>query len=194
MENRNNVYIMFGILMYAFIQVACAESEKNYDVKVTKFMCIDTPYQRSVLHYCKTIVRRNRPTLLNLSLTVPESFDYVMLKVSAEYKFTTFRPLLFDLEIEGCEFLSSKARDPASAIAYSVVFEKYKNIAKPCPHGNRTYNIEYWVDPETLPKSVPAGDYRVTTTFSFKDNVTLFKLQTYGSTRRKGIFRSMIEW
>uniref|UniRef100_A0A182YDZ4 Uncharacterized protein n=1 Tax=Anopheles stephensi TaxID=30069 RepID=A0A182YDZ4_ANOST len=157
-------------------------------------MCLDTPYQRSVLHYCKTIARRNRPTILNLSITIPESFDYVKMRFSTEYKFSTFRPFLFDLEKEACEFLSSKSRDPASEIAFKVVFEKFRSIAKPCPHGNRTYNIEYWVDPQTLPKSVPAGDYRLTTTFTFKDNVTMLKLQTYGTTRRKGIFRSMIEW
>ncbi|XP_052889736.1 uncharacterized protein LOC128298046 [Anopheles moucheti] len=194
MENRNTVYMMFGIILYMFIQQFSATSDKDYDLKITKFVCLDTPYQRSVLHYCKTVVRRNRPTILNLSITIPESFDFLKIQFSIEYKFTTFRPFLFDLENEACEFLSSTVRDPASEIAYKVVFEKYRNIAKPCPHGNRTYSIEYWVDPQTLPKSVPAGDYRLTSIFSFKDNVTLLKLQTYGTTRRKGIFRSMIEW
>uniref|UniRef100_A0A182RWY9 Uncharacterized protein n=1 Tax=Anopheles funestus TaxID=62324 RepID=A0A182RWY9_ANOFN len=171
--------MIFGILIYVFIQQVSTGNDKDYDLRITKFQCIDTPYQRSVLHYCKTVVRRNQPTILNLSITVPESFNFLKMKFLLEYKFTTFRPLFFDLEKELCEFLSSKTRDPASEIAYKVVFEKFKDIAKPCPHGNRTYSFEYWVDPQNFPKSVPAGDYRLTTIFSFKDNVNMIKLHTY---------------
>ncbi|XP_050079501.1 uncharacterized protein LOC126567316 [Anopheles maculipalpis] len=192
MKSKHSVIL--GIAIFLFIQHNLAVSDRDYDLKITKFMCIDTPYKRSVLHYCKTIARRDQPTMLNLSITVPESFNYLKMRFSAEYKFSTYRPFLFDLEIEACEFVSQKNRDPASEIAYKVVFARISSIAKRCPHGNRTYSVEYWVDKQTLPKSLPAGDYRLTIAFIFKDNTTLLKLQTYGIIRRMGVFRSMIEW
>ncbi|XP_052871369.1 uncharacterized protein LOC128276951, partial [Anopheles cruzii] len=55
-------------------------------LRLTKFVCVDAPYQRTVLHYCKTIPRRNQSATLNVSLTVPEEINIVYFVAQLDYK------------------------------------------------------------------------------------------------------------
>ncbi|XP_058064701.1 uncharacterized protein LOC131214337 [Anopheles bellator] len=188
---QNLPHLLCGILL---ISVVNPTQTLDYSIKVTKFVCIDTPYARTELHSCRTVVRRNEPTLLDLKLTVPEVVNYLRLHYKLDYKFNSYRPFFFNHDFEFCEFLKPKLRDPAASIAYNILVENFPSLRSPCPHGNRTYEVKHWVDSKYLPKSVPAGEYRITTTLTFKDNVTALKVLTYLAVRKKGIFDSMIEW
>uniref|UniRef100_A0A182FBK0 Uncharacterized protein n=1 Tax=Anopheles albimanus TaxID=7167 RepID=A0A182FBK0_ANOAL len=174
--------------------IKSSQQEAKFTIRITKFVCLDMPYQRTLVHHCRTILRRNQPTMLSLYATVPEVVNYMNVTVVVEYKFSTYRPFLFDTQVEGCEFLRTKTRDPASEMVYKNVFQNLPDFMQPCPHGNRSYRINYWMESKNLPASVPAGDYRITTTFTFKDGVTIIKIASYLTVRKKGIFRSMIEW
>ncbi|XP_035776442.1 uncharacterized protein LOC118458258 [Anopheles albimanus] len=197
---------------------------KAYTIKITKYLCVGTPYQRSTLHYCKTVLQRNRPAKLNVSLSVQETLNYVWVTVKLYYKFKTFQPLLIDMEQEGCEYVRNRPIIPLTDYIYDIFKKTVPDLSTPCPHGvsisyivpsyyqcgnvwisvdelleidsrqNRTYTIVWWFEERYTPKSMPAGDYRVDVQFIAQDNVLLFALEAYFAVRRKGVLGSMLEW
>lgn len=129
-------YGLLGLLvMSSIICQKSSQQEAKFTIRITKFVCLDMPYQRTLVHHCRTILRRNQPTMLSLYATVPEVVNYMNVTVVVEYKFSTYRPFLFDAQVEGCEFLRTKTRDPASEMVYKNIFENLPDFATPCPHG-----------------------------------------------------------
>ncbi|XP_050090988.1 uncharacterized protein LOC126574686 [Anopheles aquasalis] len=169
-------------------------STKSYNIKITKYLCVNAPYKRSTLHYCKTVLQRNQPAKLNVSISVPETLDYTLVKVKVYYKFKTFQPFLIDVEQEGCEYVRNRPIIPESDFVYNIMKKTAPDISTPCPHGNRTYTMLWWLEERYTPKSIPAGDYRVDVQFIAKDDVLIFALEAYISVRRKGVLGSMLEW
>ncbi|XP_053679964.1 uncharacterized protein LOC128730898 [Anopheles nili] len=167
---------------------------KQYSLKITKYLCVGVPYSRSKLHHCKTVLRRNKPAVLNISITVPEVLTYIWLTVKLHYKFQTYQPLLIDLEKEACEYLAKHPFNPIDEYIYNIFAKTLPQVVSPCPHGNRTYTAMWWLQERYTPSSMPAGDYRLDVKFFGWNNITLFYLEVYFSARRKGIIGSMIEW
>ncbi|XP_053679941.1 uncharacterized protein LOC128730876 [Anopheles nili] len=154
---------------------------KQYTFRITKYVCTGAPYKRSNLHYCKTILRRNQPTMINVSLTVPEEVYIGWVVVKLYYKFATYQPFLIDAVFEACEYLKNRPINPVVTYVKDIMQETAPSLMSLCPHGH-------------TPRSVPAGEYRLDITFSLHDNVTAFAFETYIIARRKGIIGSMIEW
>uniref|UniRef100_A0A182P3T3 MD-2-related lipid-recognition domain-containing protein n=1 Tax=Anopheles epiroticus TaxID=199890 RepID=A0A182P3T3_9DIPT len=167
---------------------------KPYSIKIIKYLCVGTPYQRSSINYCKTIVRRNKPTILNVSVVVPEVLNYIWVKVKVFYKFSTYQPFLIDAEQEGCEYIRNRPLIPLADYIYEIVQQSVPDLSTPCPHGNRTYNIVWWLEERHTPRSIPAGDYRLDVQFVAQDKVLMFAAETYFSVRRAGVIASMLEW
>uniref|UniRef100_A0A6E8WAF1 Uncharacterized protein n=1 Tax=Anopheles coluzzii TaxID=1518534 RepID=A0A6E8WAF1_ANOCL len=167
---------------------------KEYTFKILKYISKETPYKRTQLHYFKTILRRNQPTLLNMSLTIPEVLNYIWVRIKLHYKFNAYQPFLIDMEQEACEYIRNRPIIPQTDYIYETFVKRLPAIAGPCPHGNRTYDIVWWLEERHTPRSIPAGEYRLDMKFVAIDNVTLFASETYFTARRKGILRSMIEW
>uniref|UniRef100_A0A4Y0BEG1 MD-2-related lipid-recognition domain-containing protein n=1 Tax=Anopheles funestus TaxID=62324 RepID=A0A4Y0BEG1_ANOFN len=167
---------------------------KPYTFKILKYICVGTPYKRSRLNYCKTILRRNKPTLLNVSVTVPEVLNYIWVVVKVHYKFSTYQPFLIDMEEEACGYMKNRPVIPQTDYIFDTFVKSVPALSAPCPHGNRTYNIVWWLEERLTPRSIPAGEYRLDFKFVAKDNVTIFASETYVMVRRSGIIGSMIEW
>ncbi|XP_050090974.1 uncharacterized protein LOC126574683 [Anopheles aquasalis] len=167
---------------------------KAYSFKITKYVCIGTPYKRTTLHYCKTVLQRNQPAKLTVSLSAPEILNYVMAKIKVYYKFNTYQPFLFDLEQEACEYIRNRPVIPETDLVYNIVKDTAPILSTPCPHGNRSYTFVWWLQDRYTPKSVLAGDYRIDVQFFTRDNVVLFAGEAYISVRRKGVLGSMLEW
>uniref|UniRef100_A0A182YDZ5 MD-2-related lipid-recognition domain-containing protein n=1 Tax=Anopheles stephensi TaxID=30069 RepID=A0A182YDZ5_ANOST len=174
--------------------VAEDNSSRPFQLRLMKILCVDQPYNRSVVHYCKTVLRRNQPTMLNISITIPFVIDFCYITIKIDYKFNEYQPFLFNARAEGCQFLRERPVDPLSLYLYNIFAESLPTLVRPCPHGNRTYDILWTMDERLSPRSVPAGDYRVTAIWEAEEGDTIIHLQIYCAVRRKGIFRSMIEW
>ncbi|XP_041765416.1 uncharacterized protein LOC121590093 [Anopheles merus] len=194
--------ILATILSYSGQCVANAEvsvarnttSLKPYSFKITKYLCVGTPYQRTSVNYCKTVLRRNHPTVLNVSVIAPEILNWIWVKVKLFYKFSSYQPFLIDLEQEGCEYVKNRPIIPLADYIYQIMQKTAPELASPCPHGNKTYSIVWWLEERYTPKSIPAGDYRLDIQFFAHDKVKLFALETYITVRRAGVIASMIEW
>uniref|UniRef100_A0A182W0R3 MD-2-related lipid-recognition domain-containing protein n=1 Tax=Anopheles minimus TaxID=112268 RepID=A0A182W0R3_9DIPT len=167
---------------------------RPYKIKITKYLCVGAPYKRTTLHYCKTTLRRNKPAIINVSLAVPEVLNYILMSVKSYYKFSTYQPFLIDMEQEGCEYMKNRPLIPLANYVYDILQKTVPAIATPCPQGNRTYTIVWWLDEHFLPKSLPAGDYRLDIAFDAYDKVTLFAMKAFFSVRRSGVIASMLEW
>ncbi|XP_035782098.1 uncharacterized protein LOC118461178 [Anopheles albimanus] len=167
---------------------------KEFSMRVSRYVCIETPYQRSHLNYCRSQLRRNQPTLFNISVHVPERLDYMYIQVKTFYKYNTFQTFPVEVIVEVCSFLRNPSPDVISRHVLSVLIELMPAYAHHCPHGNVTYNVLFWLEERFLPKSMPAGDYRLDAWFRMHDNVTFFAYKVYITIRRKGVFRSMIDW
>ncbi|XP_041764372.1 uncharacterized protein LOC121589493 isoform X2 [Anopheles merus] len=120
-------------------RIVFTNESRPFTIRVTRFICTETPYEVSELLQCKTILRRNSPTYLNLTIHVPKVLNVVYFQ-------------------------------------------------------NRTYNVAYWLEDKFFPKSVPAGDYRQDVWFRDELNKTLLSYQAYFSVRRRGVWKSLIEW
>uniref|UniRef100_A0A182N6F5 Uncharacterized protein n=1 Tax=Anopheles dirus TaxID=7168 RepID=A0A182N6F5_9DIPT len=173
--------------------IECNES-KEFSLRVLRYVCTEAPYERSVINYCRTQLRRNKPTLFNLSVDVPEVLNEVYIHMKTYYRYRTFQIFPIDVVVEVCSFLRNPTKDVISRHVLSVLIELMPEYAHYCPHGNTTYIVLFWLEERFLPKSMPAGDYRLDAWFRTMDNVTLFAYQAFFSIRRKGVVRSMIDW
>ncbi|XP_050088194.1 uncharacterized protein LOC126572708 [Anopheles aquasalis] len=171
-----------------------ANDTKEFTMRVSRYVCVETPYQRSHLNYCRSQLRRNQPTLFNISVHVPERLDYMYIQVKTYYKYNTFQTFPVEVVVEVCSFLRNPSPDVISRHILSVLIELMPAYAHHCPHGNVTYNVLFWLEERFLPKSMPAGDYRLDAWFRMHDNVTFFAYKVFITIRRKGVFRSMIDW
>ncbi|EGK96821.1 AGAP013484-PA [Anopheles gambiae str. PEST] len=194
--------ILSTILSYSGQCVANAEvsvarnttSIKPYSLKITKYLCVGMPYKRTSVPYCKTVLRRNHPAVLNVSVVAPETLNWIWVKVKLFYKFSSYQPFLIDMEQEACEYVKNRPIIPLTDYVYEIMQKTAPELAHPCPHGNTTYNIVWWLEERYTPKSIPAGDYRLDIQFFAHDKVTLFAVETYFTVRRAGVIASMLEW
>ncbi|EAU77827.1 AGAP012562-PA, partial [Anopheles gambiae str. PEST] len=127
--------IVLRTVFLAKLLLVSYNSSRPFQLRLVKMLCIDQPYTRAILHHCKTVLRRNQPTLLNLSLTIPEVITKCFVSLKIEYKFNLYQPFLFDTMIEACQFLRLRPVDPLSTYLYNVFEETLPMVVRPCPHG-----------------------------------------------------------
>ncbi|XP_052892778.1 uncharacterized protein LOC128300665 [Anopheles moucheti] len=171
--------------------ISCT-SGSSYSVKVKKYVCIDTPYKETTLHSCKSIPRRNEPTIVSVSVNVPKIYDNVMVKVMLFYKFSTYQPFLITIEGNGCEFIRHPPQFGIQKHVYDIFVETAPELLVPCPTGNRTYNITWYLQDRHAPNNIPAGEYKLQFKLIARHNVTLFAMDVYGVVRNTGIVSSFM--
>ncbi|XP_049531444.1 uncharacterized protein LOC125948929 [Anopheles darlingi] len=175
-------------------RVVLSNKSKPFTVRVSRFVCVESPYEETELLYCKIRLRRNEPTLFNMSIRVPKVVNKVFLQVKTYYKYTTYQIFPIDLHEEVCAYMRQPSNDLFSRHAYSVLMETMPQYMHPCPHGNTTYTIVYWLEERFFPDSMPAGDFRMDCWFRDAINRTMFAYQVFFSVRRKGVVPSIMDW
>ncbi|XP_041764374.1 uncharacterized protein LOC121589494 [Anopheles merus] len=175
-------------------RIVFANNSKSFTVRVTRFVCTETPYEVSELVQCKTVLRRNKPTFFNLTVQVPNVLNLIYFQVKTFYRLNDYQPFPISIITEVCSYLRNPSDDVFSRHLMSVFFETIPHLLYYCPHGNTTYHAEYWLEDKFFPKSMPAGDYRQDVWFRDEQNKTMLSYQAFFSVRRNGIWRSMLEW
>ncbi|XP_053668383.1 uncharacterized protein LOC128718792 [Anopheles marshallii] len=186
---RPTGYLMISVILSLLLKdtpVSCAGGS-SYSIAIKKYVCIDTPYKETTLHSCKSIPRRNAPTMVHLILHVPKLYDNVMVKILLFYKFSTYQPFLFTIEGNGCEFIRHPPQFGIDKHVYDIIEETAPELLVPCPTGNRTYNITWSLQDRHAPKNVPAGEYKLQFKLIARPDVTLFAMDVYGIVRNIGI-------
>uniref|UniRef100_A0A182M1I8 Uncharacterized protein n=1 Tax=Anopheles culicifacies TaxID=139723 RepID=A0A182M1I8_9DIPT len=112
--------------------------------------------------------------MISMSLNVPKIYDYVIVKVLLFYKFSTYQPFLFTIEGNACEFIRKPPKFSVEKHVYDVIQETVPVLLTPCPTGNNTYNITWYLQDRHAPKNLPAGDYKLQFKLIVRPNVTLF--------------------
>ncbi|KFB45420.1 hypothetical protein ZHAS_00013351 [Anopheles sinensis] len=164
-----------------------SDEPKPFTVRVTKFVCVDTPYEVSELLQCKTILRRNRPTVMNITLRVPGVLNKIWLRIRTYYRFTEYQSVPFEVVLEACEHLRHPSSDALTRHVFAVMHATIPQVMHQCPHGNTTYNVSVWLEDRFFPQSTPAGDYRQDIRISTPQNKTIFAYAAFFSVRRKDI-------
>uniref|UniRef100_A0A182VPM4 Uncharacterized protein n=1 Tax=Anopheles minimus TaxID=112268 RepID=A0A182VPM4_9DIPT len=167
---------------------------RPFTVRVTRLICINIPYEETVVKECRVILRRNERSLIGVSVYAPKVYNFVRLQFRLHYKFTTFQPFMIDGEVEICAYLQRPTIDPLFNYVHGITKELFPSMVHPSPHGNKTYTEWTEFKDEYAPKSIPAGDYRMDVRLANQLNVTLFWVQAFGTVRRKGVLGSMLEW
>uniref|UniRef100_A0A182M2W2 Uncharacterized protein n=1 Tax=Anopheles culicifacies TaxID=139723 RepID=A0A182M2W2_9DIPT len=175
-------------------RIAFTNDSKSFSVRVTRFICTEAPYEVSELLYCKTVLRRNKPTFFNVSVHVPMVLNKLYFNVKTYYRLNDYQAFPIDILVEVCAYFRNPSEDIFSRHLMSIMFETVPQVLYYCPHGNTTYIISYWLEDKFFPKSMPAGDYRQDVWFRTEENKTIFSYRVFFSIRRMGIFRSLIEW
>uniref|UniRef100_A0A182IKS1 ZP domain-containing protein n=1 Tax=Anopheles atroparvus TaxID=41427 RepID=A0A182IKS1_ANOAO len=199
-NKARNVFCLSIILLAQFSQVACGEpkripvkvsdpvvfsdEQKPFTVRVTKFICVETPYEEGELLQCRTLLRRNKPTFFNISLRVPRVLNKIYFQVRTYYRYNTYELFPINLHVEVCEYFRNPSRDIFSRHLMSIMLEVIPKLIYYCPHGNRTYNVVYWLEDKFFPSSMPAGDFRMDVWFRSEQNKTFFAYQSYFSLPR----------
>ncbi|XP_052892765.1 uncharacterized protein LOC128300662 [Anopheles moucheti] len=187
-------YLMIGVILILLLKdtpISCAGGS-SYSINIKKYVCIDTPYKETTLLSCKSIPRRNAPTMALLTLHVPKIYDNVMVKVMLFYKFSTYLPFLFTIEENGCEFIRHPPKFSIKKHVYDVVQDTAPELLAPCPTGNRTYNVTWSLQNRHAPNNIPAGEYKLQFKLIARHNVTLFAMDVYGVVRNTGIVSSFM--
>ncbi|XP_053668389.1 uncharacterized protein LOC128718798 [Anopheles marshallii] len=169
----------------------CAENS-SYSISVRKYVCIDAPYKETILQSCKSIPKRNAPTMVYVSLDVPKLYDKVVLKVIMFYKFSTYQPFLISIEGNACEYVLHPPQFGVEKHVYNVIEETLPELLTPCPAGNHTYNITWYFNKRHALKNVPAGEYKLRFKLLSHPGNTLFGMDVYISVRNTGIISSFM--
>uniref|UniRef100_A0A4Y0BFR2 Uncharacterized protein n=1 Tax=Anopheles funestus TaxID=62324 RepID=A0A4Y0BFR2_ANOFN len=135
---------------------------RPFTIRVTRLVCINMPYEETVVKECRAILRRNQRSLICVTIDVPKVYNYIMLQFRLYYKFTTFQPLLIDGQYEVCSYMRGFNSNPLDNYMYEVLKDLLPNTVYPCPHGNKTYAERSEFKDEYAPKSVPAAMLRCT--------------------------------
>uniref|UniRef100_A0A499FUR2 MD-2-related lipid-recognition domain-containing protein n=1 Tax=Anopheles farauti TaxID=69004 RepID=A0A499FUR2_9DIPT len=157
-----------------------------------KYVCIDTPYKETTLFVCKTIPRRNAPTMVNVSVHVPKLYDDILVKIKLFYKFSTYQPFLIALEVDGCKFIANPPKGEIENYVYNIIKETAPILLLPCPAGNRTYNILWHLHDKHTMQSTPPGDYKIQFKITSRD-VTIFAIDMYLEIRHAGIIDGFVK-
>ncbi|XP_053667459.1 uncharacterized protein LOC128717808 [Anopheles marshallii] len=159
----------------------------NRTVRVTKMLCINTPYKYTILKQCEMGQFPNGTVGLQISLDVPVVLNYVEINAKGYYKYRTYQPFMVDWTMEYCQAARSGVLNPTNALLMKFVEQTLPDFYYPCPHGNRTYTVFWLLPPKLLPQSLPSGDYRLDIFYRDSSRTDLFALQLYGAVRRLGI-------
>uniref|UniRef100_A0A9I3FGJ9 Uncharacterized protein n=1 Tax=Anopheles epiroticus TaxID=199890 RepID=A0A9I3FGJ9_9DIPT len=144
----------FSLLIYAFVAViflttnAFGASPKlsrklgntttntnSPILRITKLQCIEAPYKRSHLNYCKMIQLANGTVGLNTSVTIPHVLNYFEVTAKLYYKYKTYRPFMIDWSIELCQAERIGKFNPSTALVMKIIEESVPEFYYPCPHG-----------------------------------------------------------
>uniref|UniRef100_A0A182QPM9 Uncharacterized protein n=1 Tax=Anopheles farauti TaxID=69004 RepID=A0A182QPM9_9DIPT len=175
-------------------RIKFANESKPFTVHVTKYVCTETPYNESELLQCKTILRRNKPALFNISVHVPIVLNTFFFEVKTYYRLNDYQQFPAEIHTEVCSYFRHPSEDILSRHIMSVMFETVPHLMYYCPHGNTTYHAAFWIEDRFFPKSMPAGDFRMDVRFRTVRNITILAYRIYFSVRRQGIWKSLIEW
>uniref|UniRef100_A0A4Y0BNP1 Uncharacterized protein n=1 Tax=Anopheles funestus TaxID=62324 RepID=A0A4Y0BNP1_ANOFN len=182
----------------------------SFSIKIIKYVCIDTPYKESTLHYCKSIPRRNAPTMISMAIDVPKLYNDIVVKVQLFYKFSTYQPFLITMEGKACEYIRHPPQFGIEKYVYDIMEESVPELLDPCPTGvsnikimiccvcisfltsvsvlqNRTYNVTWYLHDKFAPRNIPAGDYKLQFKLIVQPSITLFGMDVYGAVRNTGI-------
>uniref|UniRef100_A0A240PMV8 MD-2-related lipid-recognition domain-containing protein n=1 Tax=Anopheles christyi TaxID=43041 RepID=A0A240PMV8_9DIPT len=159
----------------------------NRTVRITKMLCIDTPYKYSTLTHCEMEQFRNGTVGLHISVDIPIVINYLAVSAKVFYKYTSYRPFMIDWTLEYCRAARVGTFNPTNALIMKVIEESMPDFYYPCPHGNRTYTIFWLLEPKFIPQTLPSGDYRLDIFYRDSTNTNLFAMQMYGAVRRQGI-------
>ncbi|XP_052892826.1 uncharacterized protein LOC128300702 [Anopheles moucheti] len=182
-------YLMIGVILILLLKDTSTSraGDSSYSVKVKKYVCIDAPYKETTLHSCKSIPRRNAPTMVHINIHVPKLYDKYKVKVSLFYKFSTFQPFLNTIEGNACEFIRHPPQFGFEKHVYDIIEETIPELLDPCPSGNRTYNFTWYLEDRHAPKHIPAGEYKLQYKVVAKTDVTMFGMDVYFAVRNTGI-------
>uniref|UniRef100_A0A4Y0BFN4 MD-2-related lipid-recognition domain-containing protein n=1 Tax=Anopheles funestus TaxID=62324 RepID=A0A4Y0BFN4_ANOFN len=176
------------ILTFLLNGIPCiSNSGSSYSLKVTKYVCIDTPYKESTLHYCKSIPRRNAPTMISVSMDVPNLYNDIVVKVHLFYKFSTYQPFLITTEGKACELIRHPPQWGIQKHVYDIMEDTVPELLVPCPAGNRTYNISWCLQDKYAPRNIPAGEYKLQFKLVAQSTLNIFAMDVYFAVRNTGI-------
>uniref|UniRef100_A0A182WG74 Uncharacterized protein n=1 Tax=Anopheles minimus TaxID=112268 RepID=A0A182WG74_9DIPT len=145
------------------------------------------PYKESTLYFCKNIPRRNAPTMISMSINVPQLYDIIIVKISLFYKFSTYQPFLISIKKDACEIIRNPPQFGVEKHVFDIVQQTVPELLTPCPSGNRTYTIDWYLQDSHAPRHIPAGDYKLQFKLIVHSNITIFGMEVYGSVRNTGI-------
>uniref|UniRef100_A0A182NRB4 Uncharacterized protein n=1 Tax=Anopheles dirus TaxID=7168 RepID=A0A182NRB4_9DIPT len=159
----------------------------SHTLRITKMQCIGTPYKHTYLHYCQMEQFENGTVGANISIHAPQVINYGEISAKLFYKYTTYRPFMIDWSMEYCQAYRVGKFNPSTALVMTIIKESLPAIYYPCPHGNRTYNIFWMLEPKFIPRALPSGDYRLDVYIRDSTNTNMFALQVFGVVRKQGL-------
>uniref|UniRef100_A0A182Y1J0 MD-2-related lipid-recognition domain-containing protein n=2 Tax=Anopheles stephensi TaxID=30069 RepID=A0A182Y1J0_ANOST len=180
---------MIGVVLSTLLRNAPTSSAgaSSYSIKIKKYDCIDTPYKESTLYTCKSIPRRNAPTMVNISINIHKIYDDVLVKVMLFYKFSTYQPFMISILGNGCEFIRHPPQVSVEKYVYDIINETLPELLVPCPTGNRIYNLSWYLQDRHAPKNIPPGDYKLQFKLIAQPDITLFGMEAYIAVRTVGV-------
>uniref|UniRef100_A0A9I3FGL6 Uncharacterized protein n=1 Tax=Anopheles epiroticus TaxID=199890 RepID=A0A9I3FGL6_9DIPT len=111
------------------------KTDVSYVMRITKLQCIDAPYKRTHLNYCKMVQFPNGTVALNTSVTLPMVINYAEIVAKLFYKYKTYRPFMVDWTIEYCQAARKGNLNPTATIMMKIVENSMPDFYYPCPHG-----------------------------------------------------------
>uniref|UniRef100_A0A182S8H0 Uncharacterized protein n=1 Tax=Anopheles maculatus TaxID=74869 RepID=A0A182S8H0_9DIPT len=149
--------------------------------------CIEAPYKLTHLERCKMEQFANGTVGLNISLHAPTLFNYMEISAKTYYKYTTYRPFMIDWSMEYCQAARVGKFNPPTALVMRIIEESLPEFYYPCPHGNRTYNSFWLLEPKFIPDALASGNYRLDIYFRDSAQVVEFAVQVFGVVRKQGL-------
>uniref|UniRef100_A0A182SF24 Uncharacterized protein n=1 Tax=Anopheles maculatus TaxID=74869 RepID=A0A182SF24_9DIPT len=127
--------LVMPVPVYYPNRIVFPNDTKSFTVRVTRFICTETPYEVSELLQCKTVLRRNRPTFFNVTVHVPEVLNTIFFEVKTYYRLNDYQEFPINIVVEVCAYFRNPSEDVFSRHLMSVMFETVPQVIYYCPHG-----------------------------------------------------------
>ncbi|XP_065095375.1 uncharacterized protein LOC135717306 [Ochlerotatus camptorhynchus] len=172
-----------------FSSIGGKNTSRPFTIKVLKMICPDQPYGYTVVKTCKAKLARNQPTKLNMAVDIQRPANKLFLSYVLNYKYNTYKPLLFDDSFDLCRFMLEQGtgNNLLMNFMYQVAKSQISWLHK-CPYEGLVNMTDFVLDESLMPTFLPAGDFRSDTRIFDDSNETIVYLQIFYSIRAKGLF------
>ncbi|KAH8358832.1 hypothetical protein KR093_002778, partial [Drosophila rubida] len=141
-------------------------------IRFTNVFCKSSNKTRYVVNTCRLRAIKRNKYIFNYDATIIYELCDVKVNVQLVKRANGYKPWLYNLTIDACEFLR-KRNNPIIKLIYNI-FKDYSNLNHSCPYNGPVLIDGLYLQPGAIRVPMPTGEYGVMTTWIFDSTMKTY--------------------